>query len=76
MDQDRPRTSPPAIAVVVFLALLAGYFGGYFGRSKVGSVGPNIVRTYPSRLEAELFSPFAALEALYRGRPVYVGHEP
>ena len=76
MERDRPRTNAPLIAVVVFCLLVAAYFAGYFGRCRVGTIGPNLVRTYPSRFEAELFSPFAALESMWLGRPVYVGHSP
>jgi hypothetical protein len=76
MDDSRPRANPPLIAIAVFCMLVAAYFAGYFWRCKVGMVGPNRVRTYPSRIEAELFSPFAAIESMWDGRPVYVGHSP
>ena len=76
MDRDRPTFSPPLVALFVFVLLLAAYLGGYFGRCSVGMIGPNPVRTYPSRLEAELFGPFAAIESMYLGRRVNVGHTP
>jgi len=76
MDRDRPMFSPPLVAIFVFVLLVAAYMGGYFGRCNVATIGPNRVRTYSSRLEAELFSPFAAIESMYLGRPVYVGHTP
>jgi hypothetical protein len=76
MENDRPRVNPALISVVVFCLLVGGYIVGYFWCGKVGMIGPNRVRTYSTRIEAELFGPCALLESQWTGRPVYVGHSP
>ena len=81
MESDRPLLSPALVVVVLSVLLLAAYVGGYLLRGRVGTVarvgaGPARVRTYPTRIEAELFGPFAFVESLLVGRDVYVGHSP
>ncbi len=75
MERDRPIASPALVAVIVFALLVAAYVSAYFARGRVGTIGPNRVRTYPSRLEAELFGPLAWVESRIVGQNVYVGCE-
>ena len=68
------------IGVLLFGMLVAAYISGYTQRGRFGTIagtgGTALVRTYPTRLEAELFGPGAFIESMIRGRRVNVGHLP
>ena len=74
-DESRLSLVGPVIGVMLTV-ILAVYAIGYFQMGTVSAIGPNRVRTYSSRFEAEMFAPCAVVETQLTGRTVYVGHSP
>jgi hypothetical protein len=69
----RRRTPDALIAAVVFLSLvlaaLGAYVGGYFALSVLRGPPSHdiLVRDFPHRWQAEIYSPLVKVESLVRG---------
>ncbi|HZN36456.1 MAG TPA: hypothetical protein VFB80_21655 [Pirellulaceae bacterium] len=79
MERERLLLNPALIGVLLLGMLAAAYISGYTLRCRVVTVmrmpsGPATVRTYPSWLEAQVYSPGGYVESLATGQVVYVGH--
>src|SRR5436190_6631420 len=76
----RPSTAAPILAVLAIVLVPLGiYVGGYFWLPAVSpaatSSGLVLVKIYPYRWQAGLFSPAASVESFFGGTEVMLGSE-
>lgn len=77
---DNPRRNTIAPLVAALLAgTLAAYTVAYFHLGKLGTFAPPgsppaQARIYPSKWQADLFTPGSIVESWLRGKTIYVAH--